>query len=237
MKKLFCASCLLAMMILFSGCGVPATPAQTNSTSSVADDTTQTASVPYSLGLPELSCGISEKLMEKAGDTLAAHPSLPVYQLEPVLLNENEAFQTLSGQKADDAMDVSSWSYPDNEGNAVLMRSGLEPFYDYWLDIQCFTNRGTDLFYETGGSTPVKSGAMMAIDKNNRSYGTIGGGCSENAVRLAAYRMIGTGQRRSVRIDLSNDVAEDAGMVCGGWMKVLIQDVRNTEPEKPTSES
>lgn len=73
--------------------------------------------------------------MEEAGDTLAAHPSLPVYRLEPVLLNENEAFQTLSGQKADDAMDVSSWSYPDNEGNAVLMRSGLEPFYDYWLDI------------------------------------------------------------------------------------------------------
>lgn len=99
------------------------------------------------------------------------------------------------------------------------------------------TPKALMIVYETGGSTPVKSGAMMAIDKNNRSYGTIGGGCSENAVRLAAYRMIGTGQRRSVRIDLSNDVAEDAGMVCGGWMKVLIQDVRNTEPEKPTSES
>ena len=136
MKKLCLASCLLTMMILLSGCGALANPAQTDSTSSVVDDMTQTASVPYSSGLPELSCGISEKLMEKAGDTLAAHPSLPVYQLEPVLLNENEAFQTLSGQKADDAMDVSSWSYPDNEGNAVLMRSGLEPFYDYWLDIQ-----------------------------------------------------------------------------------------------------
>lgn len=93
------------------------------------------------------------------------------------------------------------------------------------------------IVYETGGSTPVKSGAMMVIDKNNRSYGTIGGGCSENAVRLAAYRMIGTGQRRSVRIDLSNDVAEDAGMVCGGWMKVLIQDVREPESDQSTSES
>lgn len=173
MKKLCLASCLLTMMILLSGCGAPANPAQTDSSSFVADDMTQTASVPYSSGLPELSCGISEKLMEKAGDTLAAHPSLPVYQLEPVLLNVNEAFQTLSGQKADDAMDVSSWSYPDNEGNAVLMRSGLEPFYDYWLDIQCFTNRGTDLFYQTHRSYSIDAVFYPPEDAESQMEGNL----------------------------------------------------------------
>lgn len=41
--------------------------------------------------------------------------------------------------------------------------------------------------YETSGSTPVKSGAMMAVDRNFRTVGTIGGGCSENAALLDAY--------------------------------------------------
>lgn len=79
--------------------------------------------------------------------------------------------------------------------------------------------------YETRGSTPVKSGAMMSVDRNFRTVGTIGGGCSENAVLMDAYRLIGTGERRCVTVDMSNDVAEEEGMVCGGQMKVLIEDV------------
>ena len=81
------------------------------------------------------------------------------------------------------------------------------------------------IVYDTGGSTPVKSGAMMAVDKNNRAVGTIGGGCIENAVLKDARRLIGTGEVRCVTIDMSNDVAEEEGMVCGGSMKVLIADV------------
>ena len=78
---------------------------------------------------------------------------------------------------------------------------------------------------ETSGSTPVKSGAMMAVDRNLRTVGTIGGGCSENAVLMDAYHLIGTGKRRCVTVDMSNDVAEEEGMVCGGRMKVLIQGI------------
>ena len=37
--------------------------------------------------------------------------------------------------------------------------------------------------------------------------------------------MIGSGALRSVTIDMSNDIAEEEGMVCGGEMKVLIADV------------
>ena len=81
------------------------------------------------------------------------------------------------------------------------------------------------LVYETSGSTPVKSGAMMALDGPGRTVGTIGGGCSEGAVMKDARRMIGTGAQRSVTIDMSNDIAEEEGMVCGGKMKVLIADV------------
>ncbi len=80
------------------------------------------------------------------------------------------------------------------------------------------------LVYETEGSTPVKSGAMMAVDQSFRAVGTIGGGCSENAVLMDAYRLIGTGRRQCVTVDMSNR-AEEEGMVCGGQMKVLIQDI------------
>ena len=81
------------------------------------------------------------------------------------------------------------------------------------------------LVYETSGSTPVKSGAMMALDKAGRTVGTIGGGCGEGAVLKDAYRIIGSGTQRSVTVDMSNDIAEEEGMVCGGEMKVLIADV------------
>ena len=85
------------------------------------------------------------------------------------------------------------------------------------------------IVYDTSGSTPVLSGAMMTVDKNYRTAGTIGGGCSENAVMMDAYRLIGTGWQRCVTIDMSNDVAEDEGMVCGGTMKVWIADVSREE--------
>lgn len=70
--------------------------------------------------------------------------------------------------------------------------------------------------YETRGSTPVKSGAMMTVDKLLRTVGTIGGGCSKNAVMRAAHDLIGTGGKRCVTVDMSNDVAEEEGMVCSG---------------------
>ena len=81
------------------------------------------------------------------------------------------------------------------------------------------------IVYETSGSTPVKSGAMMAIDRIGRTAGTIGGGCGENAVLSDARKCIGTGAQRSVVVDMSNDIAAEEGMVCGGRMKVLIADV------------
>ena len=81
------------------------------------------------------------------------------------------------------------------------------------------------LVLSTKGSTPVKGGALMGTDKLGNSAGTIGGGCGENAAILAARRIMGTGERRVVTVDMTNDVAAMEGMVCGGTMDVLIQDL------------
>ena len=77
---------------------------------------------------------------------------------------------------------------------------------------------------ETKGSTPREAGAKMAVSPLGKVTGSIGGGCSEGAVIQDAVRLIGTGSYKIVEIDLTGDVAESDGMVCGGTMQVLIED-------------
>jgi xanthine dehydrogenase accessory factor len=80
------------------------------------------------------------------------------------------------------------------------------------------------LVLSSTGSTPVKSGAIMAVDALGRCYGTIGGGCGEAEATTRARRLIGTGKSLIIEVDMDNDVAEQEGMVCGGSMRVLIED-------------
>ena len=77
---------------------------------------------------------------------------------------------------------------------------------------------------ETKGSTPREAGAKMAVSPLGKVTGSIGGGCSEWAVIKDAIKIIGTGRYKTVDIDLTGEVAESDGMVCGGIMKVLIED-------------
>lgn len=81
------------------------------------------------------------------------------------------------------------------------------------------------LVYATSGSTPVKSGAMMAVSQSFQTAGTIGGGCTENEVLHEAFRLIGTGKSKTVALDMCNDVAAEEGMACGGRMEVWIADI------------
>ena len=75
------------------------------------------------------------------------------------------------------------------------------------------------------GSAPRGAGAQMLVDAQGPQAGTIGGGCSESAVMRQAYYLIGTGEHKCVTIDMSNDIAAQEGMVCGGQMKVLLADL------------
>ena len=81
------------------------------------------------------------------------------------------------------------------------------------------------LVIRSTGSTPVKPGSYMAVNSLGQPHGTIGGGCSESAVMGDARKLIGTGGQRIIEVDMTNDVAEDEGMVCGGKMSVLVEDV------------
>lgn len=77
---------------------------------------------------------------------------------------------------------------------------------------------------QTKGSTPRGAGAKMAVSPRGQVTGSIGGGCSEGAVIRDAIDIIGTGTYKTVFIDMTGEVAESEGMVCGGVMYALIED-------------
>lgn len=76
---------------------------------------------------------------------------------------------------------------------------------------------------EKSGSTPVPTGAIMAVNALGGIVGTVGGGCGEHEIIKHALNVLRTGQPRLATLDMSNDVAEEEGMVCGGRMKVWIE--------------
>lgn len=77
----------------------------------------------------------------------------------------------------------------------------------------------------TKGSVPRREGAKMLVWSDGRTIGSIGGGCSEGEAIQAAHEVIRDGQFRYLDIDMTGEVAEDEGMVCGGIMKVLVERV------------
>lgn len=77
---------------------------------------------------------------------------------------------------------------------------------------------------DTKGSTPRGIGAKMLVYPTGHVKGSIGGGCSEAEILHVAVSMIGTGKYKVQTIDMTGDVAESEGMVCGGLMEVLIED-------------
>lgn len=78
----------------------------------------------------------------------------------------------------------------------------------------------------TKGSTPRKAGAQILYFPDGRVVGTIGGGCGESEVRGHAFQALTTGLPVIITVNLTHDVAEQDGMVCGGIMEVFIEPVQ-----------
>ena len=82
----------------------------------------------------------------------------------------------------------------------------------------------------TIGSTPQRVGAKMLVFSYGRIVGTIGGGCYENDAFWKAREAIKTRRPEMVHYELSDDFAQETGLVCGGQMDVYI------EPIEPSPE-
>jgi xanthine dehydrogenase accessory factor len=77
---------------------------------------------------------------------------------------------------------------------------------------------------ETKGSVPRKAGTKMLVWAFGMTVGSIGGGYAEGEVINTAWKVIGSGGTEIHDIDLTGQIAEEEGMVCGGIMRVLIED-------------
>jgi xanthine dehydrogenase accessory factor len=82
----------------------------------------------------------------------------------------------------------------------------------------------------TTGSTPQRVGAKMLVFGDGRMIGTIGGGCYENDAFGKAREAILHRRPQLVRYELSDDFAQETGLICGGQMDVYI------EPIEPSPE-
>jgi xanthine dehydrogenase accessory factor len=80
------------------------------------------------------------------------------------------------------------------------------------------------------GSTPQRIGAKMLVFGDGRIVGTIGGGCYENDAFWKAREAIATRRPQLVHYELSDDFAQETGLICGGQMDVYI------EPIEPSPE-
>ncbi|MXY17079.1 MAG: xanthine dehydrogenase [Acidobacteria bacterium] len=77
----------------------------------------------------------------------------------------------------------------------------------------------------TQGSTPQRVGAKMVVFADGHIVGTIGGGCYENDAFWKARQTLRTRKPEVVRYELSDDIAEESGLICGGQMEVYIEPV------------
>ena len=75
------------------------------------------------------------------------------------------------------------------------------------------------------GSTPQRVGAKMLVYADGRTVGTIGGGCYENDAFWKAREAIKARKPQNVKYELTDDIAEESGLICGGQMEVFIEPV------------
>src|SRR5213083_759229 len=80
------------------------------------------------------------------------------------------------------------------------------------------------------GSTPQRVGAKMLVFADGRTVGTIGGGCYENDAFWKAREAILNRRPQLIHYELSDDFAQETGLICGGQMDVYI------EPIEPSPE-
>ena len=117
-------------------------------------------------------------------------------------------------------------SLPTREKVAgLLTQSNTDPAFLRFM-AETDSPKALLLVLSSTGSTPVKSGAIMAVDPSGKGYGTIGGGEGEAAAMLQARGLIGTGQGRVITVDMDGDPSGEDDLVCGGTMEVLLEDVQ-----------
>jgi xanthine dehydrogenase accessory factor len=75
----------------------------------------------------------------------------------------------------------------------------------------------------TERSTPRDPGAAMAVREDGTVAGSVSGGCVEGAVVEEALAAIASGEPRRLRYGISDELAGEVGLTCGGTVHLFVE--------------
>ena len=75
------------------------------------------------------------------------------------------------------------------------------------------------------GSAPRPVGATMAVSDSGDLTGSVSGGCVETAVFDEAQEVLATGKPKLLRYGITDEMAWDVGLACGGTIEVFVEPV------------
>lgn len=78
---------------------------------------------------------------------------------------------------------------------------------------------------KTWGSSPRPIGSHLAVSEDGEFAGSVSGGCIEGAVVEAAQHVIETGRPQNLEFGVTNDMAWEVGLACGGKVHVFVERV------------
>jgi xanthine dehydrogenase accessory factor len=83
----------------------------------------------------------------------------------------------------------------------------------------------TAVLVEVLGSAPLDPGATMLIDDNGAIEGSVTGGCVEGALVEEAQRVLAGGAPVVKTYGISDELAGDVGLMCGGTVRIIVSEV------------
>ena len=75
----------------------------------------------------------------------------------------------------------------------------------------------------TWGSSPRPVGSHFAVDQAGNMMGSVSGGCIEGAVAEAAREVMEGGNPRVLEFGVTDEMAWEVGLACGGRVKVYVE--------------
>jgi xanthine/CO dehydrogenase XdhC/CoxF family maturation factor len=75
------------------------------------------------------------------------------------------------------------------------------------------------------GSAPRPVGATMAVSSAGELAGSVSGGCVETAVFEEAQEVLKSGTPKLLRYGITDEMAWDVGLACGGTIEVFVEPV------------
>src|ERR1700687_2023781 len=90
-----------------------------------------------------------------------------------------------------------------------------------------WTKAGEDIaiatVIETWGSSPRPLGSKMLVTRSGKMAGSVSNGCIEGAVFEEAQKVLKSGEPKVAAFGVTDDVAFEVGLACGGHIEVFVQ--------------